>query len=140
MGFERFGIVGFTSQTKVSPFVDYLEKGILAGTKCKSCGTLYFPPRSDCSQCLSSQMEWSEITGKGKLISYSTLIYAPTGFEADLPYTIALVEFENKVKVFGRLSKEMKGEEIAIGMELKCGVVKLTNDHIIYEFKKAVTL
>jgi uncharacterized OB-fold protein len=137
MGFERFGVVGFTSQTRAAPFVDYLERGIVVGTKCKGCGTLYFPPRPDCSRCLSSDMEWPEITGKGKLISYSTLIYAPTGFEADLPYTIALVEFENKMKVFGRLSKEIKEEEIAIGMELKYSVIKLPNDRITYEFKKA---
>ena len=81
-------------------------------------------------------MEWSEIIDKGKLISYSTLIYAPTGFEADLPYTIALVEFENKIKVFGRLSKEIKAEEIMIGMDLKYSIVKLPNDRITYEFKK----
>jgi len=136
MGFERFGIVSFASQTKAAPFVDYLDKGVLAGTKCKGCGAFYFPPRTDCHHCLSSNMEGSEITGKGKLISYSTLIYAPTGFEADLPYTIALVEFENKMKVFGRLSKEIKEGEITIGMELKYVVTKLANDRITYEFKK----
>jgi uncharacterized OB-fold protein len=137
MGFERFGIVSFTSQTKATPFVDFLDKGKLAGTRCKSCGTFYFPPRTDCAHCLSNDMEWSEITGKGRLISYSTLIYAPTGFEADLPYTIALVEFENKMKVFGRLSKEIKDSEISIGMELKYDVIKLPNNRIIYQFKRA---
>lgn len=137
MGFERFGTVSFTAQTKATPFLDYLDKGVLAGTKCKSCGASYFPPRVDCSNCLSNNMEWTEITGKGKLISYSTLIYAPTGFESDLPYTIALVEFGNKMKVFGRLSKEIKEEEITVGMELKYAVVKLPGDRITYEFKKA---
>ena len=137
MGFERFGVVSFTSQTKAAPFVDHLDKGKLAGTRCKSCGAVYFPPRADCSGCLSSAMEWSEVTGKGKLISYSKLIYAPTGFEADLPYTIALVEFENGMKVFGRLSKVFKDEDLAIGMPLGYEVVRLANDHISYEFKKA---
>jgi uncharacterized OB-fold protein len=137
MGFERFGIVSFTSQTKAAPFVDFLDKGILMGTQCKKCGVTYFPPRTDCSQCLSADTEWSEVKGKGKLISYSTLIYAPTGFEGDLPYTIALAEFEGGMKVFGRLSKEIKEEEIAIGMELKYHVVKLPNDRMTYEFRKA---
>ena len=137
MGFERFGIVGFTSQSKVGPFIDNLDKGILAGTQCKKCGKLFFPPRSDCSFCLSDQMEWAPVKGKGKLISYSTLIYAPTGFEADLPYTIALVEFEGQMKVFGRLGKDIKPENIAIGMELQYSIVKLPNDRISYEFKKA---
>lgn len=137
MGFEKFGVVSFTSQTKASPFVDYLEKGLLAGTQCKSCKTVYFPPRSDCFHCLSSDVEWVEVKGKGKLVSYSTLIYAPTGFEADLPYTIALVEYDDKTKIFGRLSKAIKPEEAQIGMALKYAVVKLPNDRITYEFVKA---
>jgi uncharacterized OB-fold protein len=137
MGFERFGTVSFTSQTKAAPFVDLLDKGIVAGTKCRGCGASYFPPRPDCSKCFSSNMEWTEITGNGKLVSYSKLIYAPTGFEADLPYSIALVEFPNNLKVFGRLSKEIKDEEISIGMDLKIEVVKLPNDRVTYQFKKA---
>jgi uncharacterized OB-fold protein len=135
MGFERFGVVSFTAQTKASPFVDFLDKGIVAGTKCKGCGTNYFPPRPDCCRCLSSDMEWTEVTGKGRLISYSKLIYAPTGFEGDLPYAIALVEFPNQMKVFGRLSKEIPEENISIGMDLQWSVVKLPNDRITYEFK-----
>ena len=136
MGFERFGVMSFTSQTKAAPFVDYLDKGKVAGTKCRGCGVSYFPPRMDCSNCLSSDMEWTEVAGKGKLISYSKLIYAPTGFEADLPYTIAMVEFPDHVKVFGRLSKDIMEEEISIGMDLTIHVVRLPNDRITYAFKK----
>ena len=137
MGFEKFGVVSFTSQTKAAPFIDHLEKGALAGTRCKDCGTFFFPPRPDCFKCLSSNVVWSEIVGKGKLVSYSTLIYAPTGFEGDLPYTIALVEYDNKIKIFGRLSKEIKPEDMKIGMELTHRVVRLPNDRITYEFVKA---
>lgn len=136
MGFERFGAISFTSQAKTAPFVDFLDKGFLMGTTCKRCGATYFPPRMDCCRCLSKEMDWTEVKGKGRLISYSTLMYAPTGFEADLPYTIALVEFENGMKVFGRLSKGIEKDEIAIGMELTYRVVKLPGDRLSYEFTK----
>jgi uncharacterized OB-fold protein len=82
-------------------------------------------------------MEWFEITGTGKLISYSTLSYAPTGFEQDLPYTIALVQFGDKVRLFGRLSKEIRAEEITIGMDLRVAPVELSNGQISYEFRRA---
>ncbi len=136
MGFERFGTVSFTVQTKVDKFVDLLDEGKVAGTKCKSCGEKYFPPRADCSNCLSSDMEWFEISGLGKLISFSTLIYAPTGFEDDLPYTIALAQFDD-VKVFGRMSKDLKEEDMKIGMDLEVLPVKLQGGKVAYEFKKA---
>jgi uncharacterized OB-fold protein len=136
MGFERFGTVSFTAQTKVDKFVDLLDEGKVAGTKCKNCEKTYFPPRADCFNCLSSDMEWFEIPGPGKLVSFSTLIYAPTGFEEDLPYTIALADFGD-VKAFGRMSKDLKEEDIEIGMDLEVVPVKLRGEQVAYEFKKA---
>ncbi len=82
-------------------------------------------------------MEWYEIAGPGQLVSYSTLIYAPTGFEEDLPYTIAVVQFGEDIKVFGRLSKEIKAEEVTVGMKLDVTPVELPNGRISYEFREA---
>jgi uncharacterized OB-fold protein len=135
MGFEKFGTVSFTAQTKVDKFVDLLGEGKVAGTKCKSCGKTYFPPRADCSNCLSSDTEWFEISGPGKLISFSTLMYAPTGFEEDLPYTIALAQFGG-VKIFGRMSKDLKEEDLKIGMDVEVVPVKLRGEQVAYELKK----
>ena len=137
MGFERFGTVSFTSASKVDHFVDLLDQGKVSGTRCRKCGKSFFPPRADCFNWLSAGMEWFEITGMGQLISYSTLIYAPTGFERDLPYTIALVQFGNDFKLFGRLSREIKVEEIKIGMELKATPIELPNGRVSYEFREA---
>jgi uncharacterized OB-fold protein len=136
VGFERFGKVSFTSVSKVDHFIDLLDQGRVAGTRCKKCGKSFFPPRADCCICLSREMEWFEIIGKGQLISYSTLNYAPTGFEEDLPYTVALVQFGNDLKLFGRLSEEIKAEEIKAGMRLKVITRELPNGHITYEFGK----
>jgi hypothetical protein len=136
MGFERFGTVSFTAQTKVDKFVDLLDGGKVAATKCKSCGEKYFPPRADCSNCLSSDMEWFEISEPGKLMSFSTLMYAPTGFEEDLPYAIALADFGD-VKIFGRMSKDLKEEDLKIGMDVQVVPVKLRGERVAYEFKKA---
>ncbi len=136
MGFERFGTVSFVSQTKVAKFVDFLDEGSVMGTKCKSCGAKYFPPRSDCAQCLSSDMEWFEITGPGKLVTYSKLMYAPSGFEKDLPYRICVVEYADGVKVFGRISSQIPDKELAIGMDLVAVPVKLSGDKVSYEFRR----
>jgi len=136
MGFERFGTVSFTSQTRVDGFIDRLLQGKVSGNRCKKCGFTYFPPRADCCSCLSSDMEWFDVVGTGKLLSYSTLSYAPTGFEKDLPYTIALVRFEGDLQIFGRLSKAIKPENIAVGMDLRVTPVKLSDARIAYEFRK----
>ena len=134
--FSRFGVVSFTALTKVNDFVDYLEQGKLMGTKCKTCGKVFFPPRADCYSCLSSNMEWFEVKGKGKLLSFTKLSYAPVGFEGELPYTLGLWDFGD-YKVFGWVSKEVPEEELQVGMEMVPRVVKLSDDRLLYEFVKA---
>ena len=73
--FAEFGTVSFTSVTQVNDFVGYLEEGKLMGARCKTCGSFF--ARAHCYQCLAGDMEWFEIAGKGELVSYSTLQYAP---------------------------------------------------------------
>jgi uncharacterized OB-fold protein len=97
---------------------------------------VFFPPRADCYQCLSSNMEWNEISGNGKLISYSKLEYAPVGFGDDLPYSIAVLD-HGDFKVFGRLAGDVPEDDIEVGMELKTVVNHLPNGQLNYVFQKA---
>jgi len=78
-------------------------------------------------------MEWFPVSGKGRLVTYSTLRYAPVGFEKDVPYTIAVVDFGH-FKVFGRLAKEIPEEKVSVGMELKVKVNELPNGQLNYVF------
>lgn len=133
--FKKFGTVSFTSVSKVNDFIDYLEQGKVMGTRCKECGQVFFPPRADCYKCLSSEVEWFEVKGKGRLISYSLLNYAPVGFEQDLPYCIAVLDYGD-YKIFGRISSDLPEGEIEIGMEMETAATKLPNGQLNYVFKK----
>ena len=134
--FQKFGTVSFAEVTRVNDFIDFLEQGKLMGTVCKQCKKRFFPPRADCFHSLSGDMEWFEVTGTGKLVSFSSLEYAPTGFEEDLPYTIALLDYGD-YKVFGRLDSSVPLEDVAIGMEMKAVVNELPNEQLNYVFQKA---
>jgi uncharacterized OB-fold protein len=134
--FKKFGTVSFTSISKINDFIDHLEQNKVMGTKCKSCGLTFFPPRADCYKCLSGNMEWFEITGNGKLLSFSKLEYGPVGFEKDLPYTIAILDYGD-YKVFGRLAPHLKESDVKVGMELKTVVNRLPNGQLNYVFQKA---
>jgi len=133
--FKKFGTVSFTAITKTNDFISYLEEGKIMGTKCKDCGALYFPPRSDCYKCLTSNVEWFEVSGIGKLLSFSELKYGPVGFENDLPYTIALLDYSG-YKIFGRISNDIPYEDLAVGMELKTDSTTLPNGQLSYVFKR----
>jgi uncharacterized OB-fold protein len=133
--FKKFGTVSFTSITKTNDFIDYLEKGTVAGTRCKVCGLVFFPPRSDCYQCLSSNMEWFEVSGTGELVTFSKLEYAPIGFQEDVPYCIALLDYGD-YKVFGRIDQNLLEDEIKVGMVMKTVANTLPNGQLNYVFQK----
>lgn len=81
-------------------------------------------------------MEWFEVSGTGKLLTYSKLQYGPVGFEGDLPYCIAVLDY-GSYKVFGRIAKDLADEEIKIGMNMKTVANKLPNGQLNYVFQKA---
>lgn len=134
--FKKFGTVSFTAISKTNDFIDYLEKGSVMGTRCKQCGLVFFPPRSDCYRCLTNNVKWFEVSGKGRLVTYSRLQFAPIGFEADLPYCIAVLDYGD-YKVFGRIADDVAEEEIEIGMEMTTRANTLPNGQLNYVFKKA---
>ncbi len=134
--FKKFGTISFTSITKTNDFIDFLEDGKVKGTRCKDCGLVFFPPRADCYKCLASNVEWFEVSGSGKLVTYSKLEFAPVGFQDDVPYCIALLDY-GKYKIFGRIAKDVPEDEIKVGMEMKTVVNKTSNEQLNYVFQKA---
>lgn len=134
--FAEFGTVSFAAVTGVNDFIGYLENGKLMGTRCAKCGKSFFPPRAHCYDCLTADMEWFEVAGQGKLVSYSTLQYAPTGFTEEVPYTIALLDY-GEYKVFGRIDGSVPEEDLSVGMLLKAEASRTSNGRLTYVFKRA---
>jgi len=134
--FKRFGSVSFVSISRVNDFVDFLDKGELMGNRCTLCGLTFFPPRADCFKCRASAMEWFKVENTGELAAFSTLKYAPAGFEKELPYTIAVLDYGD-FRVFGRTDPAIPAEELRIGMRMKSVVKKVAEGRLTYAFEKA---
>ena len=132
--FGKFGTVSFTKTTRVNDFIDHLESGKVMTTQCAHCGKVFFPPRADCCVCLSSEMNWKEVSGSGTLVSFSQLKFAPIGFDGDLPYSIALLDYV-AFRVFGRIDSSLDIEQLRIGMAMQTVVNRLPNGQLNYVFK-----
>lgn len=136
MSFDKFGKVSFVSESKVADFVKYLNEGKIMATRCNKCGRLHFPPRADCPYDLSTDMKWEKLSGRCKLLTYTTAHFAPTGFKDDVPYTIALAQCEEGVKAYALLSKDINENEVRIGMKLQLTPIRLPDNRITYELQK----
>ncbi len=132
--FGKFGTVSFTKTTRVNDFIDHLENGKVMATRCSQCGEVFFPPRADCCRCLSSAMQWQEVSGSGTLVSFSQLKFAPIGFDGDLPYSIALLDY-GAFRVFGRIDSRLDIARLRIGMAMQTVVNRLPNGQLNYVFE-----
>jgi uncharacterized OB-fold protein len=57
--------------SRTSKFWKGLEEGKVYATKCQKCGTLHFPPVADCGVCGSSEIKWTELNGKGEVVTFT---------------------------------------------------------------------
>lgn len=138
MGFEKFGWVSYTSQTRISKFIDYLQEGKIYGTKCRECGNIQFPPRAYCARCFSSSFEWKEFSGECVLITYTKVDAAPSMFKDQAPYMLGLAEFPEGAKVFAWIDKTVPQEILTVGMKLKLSPTTLANGNLSYILTKSV--
>jgi uncharacterized OB-fold protein len=102
----------------IEQFYKFMSEGKLMAGKCQKCGKLFLPPRPLCNQCYSQDFTWTEISGKGKLLTYTVIHIAPPQFQALAPYSVGIVQLENGLKLPGMISGVAEAE-LKVGMELK---------------------
>ncbi|TFH08369.1 MAG: hypothetical protein E4H14_06575 [Candidatus Thorarchaeota archaeon] len=79
------------------------------------------PPSGSCYGCGSSKMDWTEVSGKGKLVSFTVIHIAPEEFTDEVPYYIAIVELAEGTRVSARLLgyDPLKPEDVKIGSSVR---------------------
>ena len=101
----------------IEQFYKFLQEGKLMAAKCQKCGKIHLPPRPLCDNCFSQQFDWLQVSGKGKLLTYTVIHVAPEQFQALTPYAVGIVELENGLKIPGMIQGTTQ-EQLKIGMEL----------------------
>jgi len=92
----------------------------LVGTECGNCGTRFFPPRLICPDCHRKsvgKMKDVRFSGAGEVVTYSVIHSSPKAFEMQVPYIIAIIEFEKGVRTTGQIIN-CEPEDIQIGMKV----------------------
>lgn len=85
----------------IKRYYDNLGAGKLAATKCKSCNGYTFPPTTACEYCGSTDFEWVELSGRGKLLFLSHGIAPPPNprFFEMAPYAYGHICLEEGIYV-----------------------------------------
>jgi len=86
------------------PFWEGCKRHELLIQHCKNCGANIFYPKLYCSICLSPNMEWIRVSGRGRIYTFTVVYgYAPTAFTQDIPYVISVVKLDEGVQLMSNI-------------------------------------
>ncbi len=87
---------------------------------CNDCQAFFFYPRIFCPRCLSENVEWKPVSGKGTLHTYVISARPAPGFENDVPYTIAIVKLDEGPHLMTNIvGVEQKPENLPAGLPVE---------------------
>ncbi len=132
---------GFTAQA----FYRYLkEEKRLMGVRCRACGNLAVQSRPMCPACHSSDMEWHQFSGKGRLSTFTCISIVPVymaaqGYGRDNPYCTGIVTLEEGPRISARILGVDGGnpQSIKTGMDLILDLEELDSEHPCPTFRPA---
>jgi len=82
------------------PYWDATAEGKLLIKRCRTCGKVFFYPRSFCPACWSGDTEWIEASGRGRVYTFTVILQNDLPpFRDRLPYVIAVVELDEGVRM-----------------------------------------
>lgn len=114
----------------------------LIGSKCLSCGELYFPAREEgvCTHCQQKDLEKVELSNRGTISSFTVVYQQPAGgfYKGPVPYAYGFVELPEGIKV-ETLFTGCDLEQLEVGMEVALVIEELFEedgkDILTYKFK-----
>jgi uncharacterized protein len=98
------------------------NQATLLGSKCGSCGKVFFPPKAFCPNCLGKELEQLPVGGRGTLYSFSIVNMPTEHYKA--PYAVAWIELPNAIRVFSQI-KGWEGHQLKIGEHMELVIDKL---------------
>ena len=86
-----------TPETK--PFWDAAKQHKLLIQRCSDCAQHYFYPRPLCPHCLSRNVVWVEVRGRGRLHTFVINHRGPRNFPLPAPFIIGIVELDEGPRI-----------------------------------------
>ncbi|MFQ5406113.1 MAG: Zn-ribbon domain-containing OB-fold protein [Candidatus Micrarchaeia archaeon] len=104
------------------------ERYNLIGSRCEKCGKEFFPSRKICPSCRrSGKITAKKMPRTGRVYSFTEVFSAPSGFEYETPYFLALVELDNGVRLLSQVVDSPR-EKVEMGAKVEACFRKINQD------------
>ena len=96
-------------------FWDACQRGELRIQRCNACGAYRHYPQAMCAACNSMDWEWSQVSGRGVIHSYTVAHQAFHPHWAEkVPYVVATIELQEGVRMVDDML-DLDPEAVEIG-------------------------
>jgi len=118
------------------PFWDATRQRKLLLQHCNDCDQYYFYPRPLCRHCLSRNVEWREVSGRGKLHSFVINHRLPKTFPTAGPLILAMVQLDEGPRMMSNLiGIEPDPQKLRCDMEVEVTFEDITEDITLPKFR-----
>jgi len=114
-----------------APFFDAAREGRLSLQRCPRDG-FFFYPRNRCPHCLGDDWAWQDVSGRGKLYSFTIdRVGLDQTQRSQLPLVVALVELDEGPRLTSRVVG-CAPDDVSIGMPLEVCFEDLGRETLIH--------
>lgn len=118
------------------PFWDAARQHVLRIQKCNDCGRYYFYPRPLCAHCLSRNVEWRDVSGRGVLHTYVINQRGPKGFPINGPFVIGIVQLDEGPRLMSNIvGVEPDPRQLRCDMPVEVVFDDITDDIALPKFR-----
>ena len=96
---------------------NYKDRYMLVGFECTACKKNYFEKKGMCT-CGSTEFSEVEVSGNGKIVSFTQIHSGPEAFKGLGKYCIAIIDLDEGARITGQVV-DCKYEDLKIGTEVK---------------------
>lgn len=122
-----------TRGTHTVPFWEGAKEGKLMLPRCQDCNRVHWYPRFICPHCHSTNLEWFEGSGEGRVYTFAVQHLAFGPWEPETPYVTAYIDLnegDRMLTVLRGVDPE-KPEEIKIGAKVRVEFEQANEDTYI---------
>ena len=125
--------------TEAKPFWDAAAQNKLVMQHCKDCGAWVWTPRPLCNECGSEHFEWTPMSGKGEIYSFTVIRQvvgraASKAFEPDIPYVVAWVDLAEGPRMITNVVG-CSVDQVKLGMKVSVVFEQASKDVWLPKFK-----
>jgi uncharacterized OB-fold protein len=133
----RKPLPAITNEAK--PFWDAAAQNKLLMQHCKDCGAWVWTPRPLCNECGSEHIEWTPMSGKGEIYSFTVIRQvvgraASKSFEPDIPYVVAWVDLDEGPRMISNVVG-CPVDQVTLGMKVSVVFEQASKDVWLPKFK-----